>query len=66
MICRDIELCTIKLKFLFQQESTNPTYKKLFDVLQKNPAWYTSSNDEGVAKVLKENYAFFMESTSIE
>ncbi|XP_060848999.1 glutamate receptor ionotropic, kainate 3-like isoform X1 [Rhopalosiphum padi] len=48
------------------KESTNPTYKKLFDILQKNPAWYTANNDEGVEKVLKENYAFFMESTSIE
>lgn len=26
----------------------------------------TSGNDEGISKVLKENYAFFMESSSIE
>lgn len=34
--------------------------------MQKNQGWYTTSNDDGVKKVLNENYAFFMESTSIE
>lgn len=48
------------------QESTNPTYKKIYDILQKNPSWYITSLDEGVEKVRKENYALFMESTSIE
>ncbi|VVC31772.1 Ionotropic glutamate receptor, L-glutamate and glycine-binding domain,Receptor, ligand binding [Cinara cedri] len=48
------------------KESTNPTYKKIYDTLQKHKSWYTDGNDAGVEKVLNENYAFFMESTSIE
>lgn len=34
--------------------------------MQDNPNVMTSSNEEGVNRVLNEKYAFFMESTSIE
>lgn len=34
--------------------------------MQDNPDVMTSSNEEGVSRVLNEKYAFFMESTSIE
>lgn len=34
--------------------------------MTKNAQFLTSTNDEGVAKVLSENYAFLMESTTIE
>lgn len=34
--------------------------------MNQNPSLLTSTNDEGVERVLTENYAFLMESTSIE
>lgn len=34
--------------------------------MQANPQVMTSSNDEGVERVMNNNYAYIMESTSIE
>jgi hypothetical protein len=48
------------------QESTNPTYKKIYNTVQNNPPLYMANNEMGVDTVLREDYAFFMESTSIE
>lgn len=56
----------LKSSYFLLQESTNPTYKKIYETLQRNPSLYMANNDEGQEKVLREDYAFFMESTSIE
>ncbi|XP_025421709.1 glutamate receptor ionotropic, kainate 3-like isoform X2 [Sipha flava] len=48
------------------KESTNPTYKKIYNTVQNNPPLYMANNEMGVDTVLREDYAFFMESTSIE
>ncbi|XP_055903490.1 glutamate receptor ionotropic, kainate 2-like [Eupeodes corollae] len=50
----------------FFQYSEEETYKKMNKYMTKNAQFLTSTNDEGVAKVLSENYAFLMESTTIE
>lgn len=36
------------------------------EFMQANPQVMTSSNDEGVERVMNNNYAYIMESTSIE
>uniref|UniRef100_T1H3L3 Ionotropic glutamate receptor C-terminal domain-containing protein n=1 Tax=Megaselia scalaris TaxID=36166 RepID=T1H3L3_MEGSC len=42
------------------------TYKKMNEYMEKNPDLLVPQNGDGVQKVLNENYAFLMESTSIE
>lgn len=43
------------------------TYKKVWKYMEKHyDQVMTSSNEEGVERVEKENYAYLMESTSIE
>lgn len=41
-------------------------YKEMGDYMSKHPEMLTSSNFEGVERVKNQNYAFLMESTSIE
>ncbi|KAK6641282.1 hypothetical protein RUM44_012991 [Polyplax serrata] len=50
----------------FFQDSNYATYKKMWKYMQSNPDVFTSSNYEGLQRVLNENYAYLMESTSIE
>lgn len=49
------------------QESTIPTFKRMWAFMQSaRPSVFVESNMKGVERVKKENYAFLMESTSIE
>ncbi|GMR50924.1 hypothetical protein PMAYCL1PPCAC_21119, partial [Pristionchus mayeri] len=54
----------------FFQESRIPAHVKMWDYMNKqrtvNPKFFPSNNGKGVDRVLKENYAFLMESTSLE
>ena len=34
--------------------------------MEANPSYFVSSTDEGIERVLKKNYAFFMESANID
>lgn len=43
-----------------------PTYQKMYEFMMNNPDLLTSSNPEGLNRVKTEDYAFLMESTSIE
>ncbi|CAL1279907.1 unnamed protein product [Larinioides sclopetarius] len=51
----------------FFKESSIPTFKRMWAFMQSaRPSVFTESNAKGVERVKKENYAFLMESTSIE
>ncbi|XP_076373999.1 glutamate receptor ionotropic, kainate 2-like isoform X2 [Tachypleus tridentatus] len=50
----------------FFKESKIPTYQKMWKQMEKDPSVFTKSNSEGVDRVLEGNYAFLMESASIE
>ncbi|XP_026481358.1 glutamate receptor ionotropic, kainate 3-like [Ctenocephalides felis] len=50
----------------FFKDAEYPTYQKMYQYMMDNPDMLTSSNPEGVARVKNENYAFLMESTSID
>ncbi|GIY86729.1 glutamate receptor ionotropic, kainate 2 [Caerostris extrusa] len=51
----------------FFQNSDIPVYKKMWTYMQSaRPSVFTQSNSEGKQRVLSGNYAFLMESTSIE
>ncbi|CAH0553020.1 unnamed protein product [Brassicogethes aeneus] len=50
----------------FFRDSNISTYQKIWRHMALHPEDMVNSNDEGVAKVEKENYAYLMESTSIE
>ncbi|KPJ19820.1 Glutamate receptor, ionotropic kainate 2 [Papilio machaon] len=54
--------------FSFFKESDNLLYQKMYHYMDEHPELMTSTNDEGLLRVKseKENYAFLMESTSIE
>lgn len=54
--------------FSFFKESDNLLYQKMYKYMDSHPEYQTATNDEGLARVKsdKENYAFLMESTSIE
>lgn len=43
-----------------------PTYQKMYEFMMAHPEYLTSSNPEGLHRVKTEDYAFLMESTSIE
>ncbi|XP_013793721.1 glutamate receptor ionotropic, kainate 2-like, partial [Limulus polyphemus] len=47
-------------------ESKIPTYQKMWKTMEKEPIVFTKSNSEGVERVLQGNYAYLMESASIE
>ncbi|KAI6219195.1 hypothetical protein M3Y99_01669700 [Aphelenchoides fujianensis] len=49
----------------FFQESRIPSHVKMWKYMQKNDV-FVGSNREGVQKVLTQNYAYLMESTSLE
>lgn len=50
----------------FFREGDYPTYQKMWQFMSSHPEYLTSSNIQGVERVKTENYAFLMESTSIE
>lgn len=50
----------------FFTESTIPTYKRMASVMEKSPYLMVGSNKEGRERVEQGNYAFLMESASIE
>ncbi|XP_023035438.1 glutamate receptor ionotropic, kainate 2 isoform X3 [Drosophila willistoni] len=52
--------------FTFFRESTYPTYQKMYEFMKENPQYMTNTNQEGVDAVENTNYAFLMESTTIE
>ncbi|XP_047990259.1 glutamate receptor ionotropic, kainate 3-like [Leguminivora glycinivorella] len=49
----------------FFKESQDPRYRALYEKMEQKK-WNAKSNDDGVAKAETSNYAFFMESPSIE
>lgn len=50
----------------FFQESTIPTYQRMWKFMQSREDNFVSSNADGRERVSRENYAFLMESASIE
>ncbi|KAJ0183282.1 hypothetical protein K1T71_001258 [Dendrolimus kikuchii] len=54
--------------FSFFKESDNLLYQKMYHYMDEHPEYQTATNDEGLERVKSEteNYAFLMESTSIE
>ncbi|XP_050585066.1 glutamate receptor ionotropic, kainate 2-like [Bombus affinis] len=53
--------------FMFFQDSNYSTYKEMYKYMTDNAAEVLpSNNDAGLTKVLREDYAFLMESSSIE
>lgn len=48
------------------QDAKYPTYQKMYEFMKDNPEFMTNSNQEGVDRVENSNYAFLMESTTIE
>lgn len=52
--------------FNFFKDAEYGTYKKMYDYMSQHPELMTSTNTEGLNRVKNENYAYLMESTSIE
>ncbi|KAI8046451.1 hypothetical protein M5D96_002661 [Drosophila gunungcola] len=52
--------------FNFFKESNYPTYQRMYEFMRDNPQYMTNTNQEGVDRVENSNYAFLMESTTIE
>lgn len=52
--------------FTFFKESNYPTYQRMYEFMRDNPQYMTNSNQDGVDRVENTNYAFLMESTTIE
>ncbi|XP_053945127.1 glutamate receptor ionotropic, kainate 2 isoform X1 [Anastrepha ludens] len=52
--------------FTFFQDAKYPTYQKMYEFMSEHPEYMTSTNAEGVDRVENDNYAFLMESTTIE
>ncbi|XP_035213366.1 glutamate receptor ionotropic, kainate 2-like [Stegodyphus dumicola] len=51
----------------FFKESEFPTYKRMWSFMEsQRPSVFTDNNQKGVERVKKGNYAFLMESTTIE
>ncbi|CAG9562718.1 unnamed protein product [Danaus chrysippus] len=50
----------------FFKESDNILYQKMFQYMDAHPELMTQTNEIGLERVKNENYAFLMESTSIE
>ncbi|XP_055710642.1 glutamate receptor ionotropic, kainate 2-like isoform X2 [Phlebotomus papatasi] len=50
----------------FFKDAEYPIYQQMYKYMMDHPDMLTSSNSEGLSRVKSENYAFLMESTSIE
>lgn len=48
------------------QEAEKGPFKDMFTYMENNPQLMTHGNDEGLARALNENYAYLMESSSIQ
>lgn len=51
---------------MYSQDAEYGTYKKMYEYMSQHPELLTSTNTEGLNRVKNENYAYLMESTSIE
>lgn len=51
---------------LLWQDSTDPMYREMYKTMMKNSDVLASSNEQGLNWVKTRDYAYFMESTSIE
>lgn len=49
-----------------KQDAEYPVYQKMSQYMLSHPEYLVKSNDVGLARVQTENYAYLMESTSIE
>lgn len=54
------------INLLFKKEAEGPVYQKMYEYMMAHPELLTKDNDEGLKRVKESNYAFLMESTSIE
>lgn len=55
------------LSSIFFKDSKEPIYQKMYEFMNDNPDVMMNSNEEGVTRVqLNTDYAFLMESASIE
>lgn len=52
--------------FNFFKDSEHPTYRSMYRYMEAHPELMTSSNDQGLQWAKEDNYAFLMESSSIE
>ncbi|KAF2898798.1 hypothetical protein ILUMI_07378 [Ignelater luminosus] len=52
--------------YKFFQDSNYSVYPEIRDYMNNNPEYMTSVNEKGIELAERENYAFFMESTTIE
>lgn len=52
--------------FNFFKDSDNPIYQSMYRYMSDHPEHMTTSNDQGLEWAEKNNYAFLMESSSIE
>ncbi|RWS30516.1 glutamate receptor ionotropic: kainate 2-like protein [Leptotrombidium deliense] len=50
----------------FFEKSNHSTYQRMWSAMESNPGVFVKGNDEGIDRTLKGNYAFLMESSSIE
>ena len=50
----------------FFKDAEYKTYQKMYQYMKDHPELLTSSNGEGLDRVRTDNYAYLMESTSIE
>lgn len=50
----------------FFKDAEYPTYKDMYTYMSNHPELLTASNNEGQERVKSDNYAFLMESSSIE
>lgn len=48
------------------QEAERGTFKHMYNYMADHPEYLMNNNDDGVERVSKENYAYLMESSSIE
>lgn len=62
-----VHFVLILVNFLIK-ESTNPVFLSMFQYMENHPDVLTANNDEGIERVYngEEDYAFLMESSSIE
>lgn len=50
----------------FFKEADHPTYRNMYAYMMEHPDELTNDNEQGLNWALTENYAFLMESSSIE
>lgn len=64
ILSRPVCVCII---IILSQDSMVETYKKMWRFMEnKKPSVFTSTYEDGIARVLEGNYAFLMESTMLD